>query len=544
MKYKYLIIFLVILGIIGFIFMIIGRKNVKNNKKDSKNTSKSVKDLKKEIKKKDYDTKKLLAQQKYLKYMLNETYDDTNTIDIKLDNNSDICIIMIGTENIYSFYENAIDINYLYANNMGYDFIAIIGRILDKDKYKPHYDRYKLLLNTMENKNYKYILYIDSDAFVQIQNKRIEDFINYMDSDSIILGSWDCGSATIDKRILPLNTGVILMKNCQKSIELCNDILTKEPECYLERCKCVGSKATVFYDQCVIDRLHSYHKMIKLLPYGVLQSFDRDPSKCVGKKDTNNKSFILHYAGSPLNKRNVDFKKYQQQIVNKYNNNIDKNWIDDIFDKVYVITIDKRLEYIKYIMSIMKINPIIFKGVDKNNLDKDHLIKNKIVSPNFFKNGNKGKIACHLSHIEVLKKFLKTKAENCLIFEDDIMMPENISHIKEYMENTMKVVPTNWDVIYFGRCWDNCKDAIIINQYLMKSQPVCRHAYAVSRKGAKIIIENTKPQTTTGDKMYKKLNIKGLLDIYSTIEPLFFQNRTDISSEIGHNYQHPVCKKF
>ena len=260
--------------------------------------------------------KKSLAKQKYLQYMLNEKYDE-DLIDINLDNNSNICIIMIGDEKIYPFYGNTIDMNYLYAQNMGYDFKCIIGRILDKTKYKPHFDRYKFILNVMQNNKYEYILYIDSDAFVQDRYKRIEHFIDMMNPEDFLLGSWDCGVTKKERRKLPLNSGVLLMKKCRTSIEFCNDILTEEPDCYLEHCKCIGTKPCKFYDQCVIDRLQKYHNKIKLLPYGVLQYFNRDLNKCDGLIEATNISFIMHYSGSDDKERFVNTKQKRKEYILK-----------------------------------------------------------------------------------------------------------------------------------------------------------------------------------------------------------------------------------
>ena len=119
---------------------------------------------------------------------------------------------MTGDAKIYPFYGRAIDINHQYAQSMGYDFKANIGRILDKSKYKPHFDRYKLLIDLMVNENYEYILYIDSDAYVQNTNQPIEHFIEMMGPNDIILASWDCGSTKKFRRTLPINSGVLLVK--------------------------------------------------------------------------------------------------------------------------------------------------------------------------------------------------------------------------------------------------------------------------------------------------------------------------------------------
>ena len=139
----------------------VNQKLVKVNQKLSKLEVKlGQKSHIKETDKLNYKIKKLTAKQKYLKYILDQE-DSEKIININLDNNSSICIIMTGDEKIYPFYGRAIDINYQYAQSMGYDFKANIGRVLDKNKYKPHFDRYKLLLNLMVNEElisiYSYI---------------------------------------------------------------------------------------------------------------------------------------------------------------------------------------------------------------------------------------------------------------------------------------------------------------------------------------------------------------------------------------------------
>ena len=63
-----------------------------------------------------------------------------------------------------------------------------------------------------------------------------------MGPNDIILASWDCGSTKKFRRTLPINSGVLLIKKCPLSINLCKDILVEEPSCYLERCKCRGRK--------------------------------------------------------------------------------------------------------------------------------------------------------------------------------------------------------------------------------------------------------------------------------------------------------------
>jgi GR25 family glycosyltransferase involved in LPS biosynthesis len=758
-KYYKTCISLIIFGII-FIFVSDKKEKLKVNNKKLKTVKKKLKIL--ELLN-NYDSngyKMMLAKQKYLQFSLNKKY-DKKVININVYNNSKICIVMTGDEKIYQFYIKAIGINLKYAEDMKYDFNAYIGKILDESKYKPHFDRYKILLDLMLNSKYDYLLYIDSDAFIQDEHKKIEDFIDMMKPTDFLLGSWDCGYV---KRQLPINSGVLLLKKCPESIEFCKDILIKEPSCYLNKCNCGNNN--YFYDQCVIERLNKYHKNIKLLPYGILQSFNRTITNCKGAIDVSNLSFIYHLAGANdqsrieiiknnynklftknkkcsvyilnynrphnvykqinalINNKYVDeiivsngdpnntvkythdkvkivddfinnsklyaarrwigilnecsneyvlnldddlipsnglieklmykiqknpyniygpFKRlctdkgYKIQTENEYNTiitgliitskkliqdymniyfdnniewfkkykgncedlavnmfllqneikpkfvdgdyteldtsngyssksnhmtvrndfckifsnpynindykNIKDNWINFIFDKTYVITISQRLHYVKFITKIMKINPTIYKGINKNTLDLDELVTNNILSPYYKKFNNIGRIACYLSHINVLKDFLQnTQNNSCFIFEDDIKLNETLSDKIFHIQNIMNNIPSNWDIIYFGKCGEKCKEKITVNAYTTtNSTPLCLHSYAVSRKGAEIIVKNAFPIEHGVDYMYRKLIKNQQLNEYTSKIPLFFQNRDNFGSSIGHGSEIQVC---
>ena len=241
--------------------------------------------------------------------------------------------------------------------------------------------------------------------------------------------------------------------------------------------------------------------------------------------------------------RNNFCKIYSQPYdLNDYSK-IKQNWIHNIFDSVYIITIPKRVYHVNYISNTMKIKPIIFNAVDKNTLDKKHLVDNNIITSKYYSTNNKGRIACHLSHINVMIDFLKNpNKKHCMIFEDDMKLPNTLTNIVHIMENSMKNIPNTWDIIYFGRCWDDCRKAVYYNKYLMKSNPLCRHAYAVSRKGATKIVEHTLPMVHNGDDMYRILIDSHVLDSYSTKIPLFFQNRENELSTLGNNGVLKVCK--
>ena len=221
-----------------------------------------------------------------------------------------------------------------------------------------------------------------------------------------------------------------------------------------------------------------------------------------------------------------------------YKTNINSlSYLNNYFQQVYVITLDNRKNYIQNIMHDINLQCIYFPAILKKNINKNKLIKSGFLSA---KNKlNNGQIACHLSHIAVLKKFLNSNAQNCLIFEDDLKTPESNN---TYLQKSLSLIPSNYDIIYLGRCWDRCKKSIPINDFIVKCfTPQCRHAYGVSRKGAQKIIKLTRPLIKAGDFTISRQIAKGNIIAYSPKLSIFFQNRENLSSNLGNIYKQKVC---
>lgn len=214
--------------------------------------------------------------------------------------------------------------------------------------------------------------------------------------------------------------------------------------------------------------------------------------------------------------------------------------LDSLVDSIYIITIPKRRERIERIAQRMKIRPTIYKAVEKARLGPAEF---KLVHPDYYKPRHHGRIACHLSHMGVLKDFLSTSHKTCLIFEDDIQTPSDLVKAATIFKGCMDTLPEAWDILYLGRCHDYCRLATSVSEYLIKSYPLCRHAYVVSRKGARKLLTYTIPMWHNGDQMYLKLIQAGRLSAYSSKEPLFFQQREELGSTLGNGSTNPpVCR--
>jgi GR25 family glycosyltransferase involved in LPS biosynthesis len=221
--------------------------------------------------------------------------------------------------------------------------------------------------------------------------------------------------------------------------------------------------------------------------------------------------------------------------------------INHFIESIYIITIPNRLNYVTDFSKSFNLNSTIFNALLKSQFNNYNNIYNLKI----------GEIACASSHIRVLEIFIKSKNNNILIFEDDVMHYTNNNYkfvldkikeieeydIIEYIYNAYKSLPKDWDLLYLGRCWDDCQNHKKINKYLIKTnRALCNHAIIYSRKGAKIILDNiSHPLQMPIDHIIANLSLSNNLNCYGTIIPIFYQNRNELSSSVG-NYDHlPVC---
>lgn len=211
-----------------------------------------------------------------------------------------------------------------------------------------------------------------------------------------------------------------------------------------------------------------------------------------------------------------------------------KNVMNKYFNSVNVITIPKRKEYMTNLMKNLNIKANMVDASLVKNIDYNELLINNFISTSYYSAKNKGRIACHYSQIKLIKKFLKSNDKTIFIFEDDIDK-DIVSNYQEIIKDSMDNIPNDWDIIFFGRCWDNCSKDIKIHNNLYKvNNPKCRHAYGLSREGAKKILKYTIPMVNNGDMMYAK-NIKnGNINAYAISPSIFYQNREEFGSNLGN----------
>jgi GR25 family glycosyltransferase involved in LPS biosynthesis len=201
---------------------------------------------------------------------------------------------------------------------------------------------------------------------------------------------------------------------------------------------------------------------------------------------------------------------------------------------MYCIYIPSRETYIKNVFNNLGLQPNFIKGIDKNTIDVDKLIKeNKI---KYWNQVNTGRIACHYSHLSVLKQFLNTNKERCIIFEDDIKLKYSKYRTLKLLKKILYNTPKDCDILYLGFCYEDCNMIQKYNDYVSVAyEPKCRHAYVVNRNGAKKILDKTSIMYDNGDKMMMYLIKKNVLKTYISNYSLFLQNRESLGTNLGNN---------
>ena len=194
-------------------------------------------------------------------------------------------------------------------------------------------------------------------------------------------------------------------------------------------------------------------------------------------------------------------------------------------------------------MGNLKIKAEIFEAVKKDKLKLEELKRDGIITKDC--NLNNGRIACHLSHLSVMDEFLNDpNSERMLIFEDDLLDNggTDLANVQSTIKNVMNNIPDDWDLIYFGKCWDLCNKSIEINDYVNKSYPLCRHGYAVSKKGASKILKYCFPMPNkNGDNMIRELSLEGKINIYTPKNNIFEQNREKFGSNLENHSRIRLC---
>jgi GR25 family glycosyltransferase involved in LPS biosynthesis len=173
--------------------------------------------------------------------------------------------------------------------------------------------------------------------------------------------------------------------------------------------------------------------------------------------------------------------------------------INTYFDKVFVINLDRRadkLEKVDSKLKKMKIQYERFSAVDGNNLrfDNSKFIPGKGMIENKFALG------CLLSHLEIIKIAKEKNYKRILIFEDDVLISENINISIQKLRNIKE-----WKLLYFGTSQYDWNIEMYNEDFYLSKKCLGTFAYAIDSSIYDEIIDILRVPTKSIDNILSDL---------------------------------------
>ena len=175
-------------------------------------------------------------------------------------------------------------------------------------------------------------------------------------------------------------------------------------------------------------------------------------------------------------------------------------------DRIFEAYNKLEISDVEYIVNLQGDEPII----DCYDIKKLH--KHKLILP--WPYMNEGRVACHTSHLQVIKQFLDTDEDRCIIFEDDLQTKYDINEL--HNNGFLNIYPPLIDP----------KENAIVAQFEETILPVTDYEPFVSNilSTSTTSLNYTPPMPPGGKGYYKFLldYYDGLEDKFKKIFPVFF----------------------
>lgn len=231
----------------------------------------------------------------------------------------------------------------------------------------------------------------------------------------------------------------------------------------------------------------------------------------------------------------------------------------DIPIKVLSIRSDRR-QYMEQMLSYVGFLNVSFPPpLHRSEMNIDHLLKEKRISPNFMREGKwtLGQIANTVDHI----RFLESHDEHAPfvgIFEDDIVPAVSLSDVVPFIKRTLAALPQSADALYLEMCYERCKDTLPVGDvpYLRRSRhPACAASIIFTKKGRRrVIAAGRPPRHPEVDGTYGRMVRDLQLEAYHAFPLIFAQDafwgsNMDVAdrdlSHAGriHVARNPICKR-
>ena len=237
--------------------------------------------------------------------------------------------------------------------------------------------------------------------------------------------------------------------------------------------------------------------------------------------------------------------------------------INDIFNKIYVLTIKRNADRHPTIKTILKkIHFEFWYGLDakitftnaksvseiddsffeSNNVDKGYVSRLTI-----------GQFGAYFSITKLIKHIAENNFLNVLAFEDDIKILRN--DWEDILLKAIQELPPDWDLLLLGynydgiihrlnykrsfrlfiQFYDKCKSLVGMKNIIkspvkfsmhldISGYSMGGHAYCISKKGAQILSEHLTIMRDSGDILFSDLILKNKINAFSVYPCLFAQD--------------------
>jgi GR25 family glycosyltransferase involved in LPS biosynthesis len=170
------------------------------------------------------------------------------------------------------------------------------------------------------------------------------------------------------------------------------------------------------------------------------------------------------------------------------------------------------------------------------------------VAPEKLDKFTKGMVGCSLSHRALWAELLTQPAgSTMLIFEDDVQLPnhhDGSTPLVDQIAEFMKGVPEDWDIVFLGRCWDNCLKCKRVNKNTVQTKnALCLHAYALNQTAARALLGSNSPQTLAVDEDVQRLLREDRIKAYAKTPQMLQQDpRIESTSQLNKYLYQPECR--
>jgi glycosyl transferase, family 25 len=246
--------------------------------------------------------------------------------------------------------------------------------------------------------------------------------------------------------------------------------------------------------------------------------------------------------------------------------------LNETFEQIFVITLRRAVDRQARIRERLQgLRYEFFWGTDKADLDVPALERDRVFDGQRARKLDRlgramtpGEIGAAMSHRAIYEATVRNGWERVLVFEDDVA-PRTAD--LPQLEAALAELPASWELVYLGyergespSAWDRAKQAAYLplaalrlitwtpRQVLgLHPRPFsphlrragkhhCAHAYGVSQRGARRLLEAQTPIVFNADQLLVRLCIGGGIEAFIT-EPKFFDQDSYRGST--HSYIQP-----